>query len=68
MEQYQKHILPVKQISYFAIYWKMGSPRKFIMSMIFALMFSDINFSNYDNDYSSDPANESLQFSYKWSK
>ena len=45
-----------------------GKPQKFIMSMIFALMFPDINFSNYDNDYSSNPANESLQFSYKWSK
>ena len=58
----------MEQISYFAIYWKMGSPRKFIMSMIFALMLPDITFSNYDNGYSSDPANGSLQFSYKWSK
>ena len=31
-------------------------------------MFPDIDFSNDDNDYSGDPANESLQSSYEWSK
>ena len=36
MEQYQRHTLRMEQISYVAIYCKMGSPRKFIMLMIFA--------------------------------
>ena len=37
-----------------------GKWRKFISVNDLCVMFPDINFSNDDNDYSGDPANESL--------
>ena len=41
-----------------------GKPQKFYQVNDLCVMFPDIDFSNDDNDYSGDPANESLQSSY----
>ena len=45
-----------------------GKPQKVYHVNDLCVMFPDIDFSNDDNDYSGDPANESLQSSYEWSK
>ena len=45
-----------------------GKPQKVYHVNGLCLMFPDIDFSNDDNDSSDDPANESLQSSYEWSK
>ena len=45
-----------------------GKPQKVHHVNDLCVMFPDINFGNDDSDYSGDPANESLQSSYYWSK
>ena len=56
MEQCQRHVLRMEQISFCNIL-ENEKPQKVHHLNDLCEMFPDINFGNDDNDYSGDPAN-----------